>query len=616
MCGIVGYFDYTRGLYHINPELFDKIIDTLAHRGPDGRGKFQLPGIGLGHRRLAILDTSEKGAQPMCDPDRQVWLVSNGEIYNFLELKKELEHSSHTFISRSDSEVLLHAYHEWELSCLSRLKGMFAFAIWDSRFNRLWLVRDHLGIKPLFYADYKGKIIFASEISAILSFPDFPADYDPYGIDTYFTYGYVPAPLTGYKHIRQLLPAQYLLVENGSIKRSTYWNIPLKTPKLHHSEQEYIDEFDHIFTLAVKQQMISDVPLGAFLSSGTDSFAVLRAMKQIAGNNTTAFSIGFHEKTYDELDNTKLAAEALGVKLVSKRIDVDPETLTEKISHHCLEPFADSSCLPTYLLCEMASKYVKVSLSGDGADELLAGYPVYKANMYAQIYRNIPSWIRRGIIRPLVQWLPDFGAKYTLREKITRFVHGAEQGKWRDHATWRIIFTPEMKKYLYTSDFSKELKGFDPIDLYAKHLHYAKEQGCSDLDCYLYADQRFYLPNDMLAKIDRMSMAHGLEVRVPFLDLDLINFIWSLPDFMKINSRRLKYILRKTIDDYYPPQLQRLPKSGFNMAFHSSFFSNRNFGNRYCVKKNLNYFKLFGKYHYSMIKYLLAILASNNTLNS
>ncbi len=609
MCGIVGYFDYQRLDFQLSSENFNQMVDSMVHRGPDGRGCYQEPGIGLGHRRLAILDVDgDRASQPMAIEERGIWLTYNGEIYNFRELKKELESLGHRFITVSDTEVLLHAYLEWNLECLKKLNGIFAFAIWDKFKSRLWLVRDSLGVKPLFYSDGDGKIVFASEVPALFHFPGLSREPDLFGMDAFFTFGYVPAPMTGHKAIRQLLPGEYLLIENGKKTFKKFWDLPLGVSKHKNSEQELLEEFSRLLKQAVECQMVSDVSLGAFLSSGTDSFAIVQAMQQVNKGKTTAFSMGFNNRKFDELDNTKISADALDVKLIEQRMDLEVESLIKEVSPHVQEPFADSSSLPTYLLCKMASKHVKVVLGGDGADELLGGYEIYKANDLARWYRRIPYAIREKFIRPLVRSIPDFGGKYSFQEKAGRFMYGSQQGAGRDHASWRIMLPQYLKKKLYTPEFFNEVKDFDAIGIYAESILRAKEQGHSFLDSCLYADLTFYLPNDMLVKVDRMSMAHGLEVRVPFLDLSLVEFCWRLPENMKIRGGQLKFILRKMLQDTYPKELQRLPKSGFNMETNAFQGTKVTMQNKFCAPIKIHTSELFGEYHFSMLSYLARLM--------
>jgi len=606
MCGIIGYYHYNTDR-KISHEIFDRAVDLMVHRGPDGKGLYQKDEIGLGHRRLSILDLSDRASQPMFSADKKIVIVYNGEIYNFLSIKRKLKKKGVEFKSTSDTEVILQSYIEWGLQSIDMLKGIFAFAIWDYRFKRLWLVRDPVGVKPLYFSDFNGTLYFSSDISALISFPSIPKEPDPYGIDTYFTYSFIPAPMTGYKHIKQLLPGQYLLAEQKNISLKQYWNINLEDTKATESENECIEFLDQLLTDVVKRQMIADVPVGTFLSSGVDSFAITRAMRKTESKSLMGFSIGFNENSYNEIENAKLAAKVLDVQLLSDIFRPEYKSIINKITRHCKDPFADSSCFPTYLLCALASKHVKVALSGDGADELLAGYSVYKANNYAHYYRMIPKIFRRSLIKPIAQYLPDFGSKYTIREKATRFVYGAEKGKWRDHASWRVMFTEEQKKRTYKPEFKKLIKDFDPISLYVEHMEKARDKNCSDLDCFLYADFKFYLPNDMLVKVDRMSMANGLEVRVPFLDVDIVNFCWKLPMSLKIRNGRSKYILRKVIEDIFPGELKKLAKSGFNMFPYDNFIPDLH-NNRFCNIMNLNKSNIFSNYSKFCVDYQLYIL--------
>lgn len=605
MCGIVGYYEY-ECRQRIEPDVFRRSIDLLSHRGPDASGIYTDLGIGLGHRRLSIIDISDAAAQPMASSDKQIWLTYNGELYNFPELKILLQQKGYHFRSSSDTEVVLHAYIEWGIECVRRFNGIFAFAIWDARLKRMFLVRDHIGVKPLFYTDYNGIFYFASEVPALLNFPNIPREPDYLGIDSYFTFSYIPAPYTGYKHIRQLLPGHYLIFEKKSQHIIKYWDVPFGEKKIRTSEQEYLDEMDALFAEVVARQMISDVPVGIFLSAGTDSFAIARTIVKTGKKDIQAFSIGFKHQAFNELDKTRLAAKTLEIPLISQNLGEDIEHIIDHVARHSQEPFADSSSLPLYLLSEMASRHVKVVLSGDGADELLGGYPIYKANHYAEIYRRFPSWIRTGLLRPLARWVPDIGGKYTYKEKVSRFLYGAEQGKGLDHVSWRVFIHQEWKKKLYTPDFYHAVKEFNPLELYLNHILHAKAQGCSDLDACLYADLKFYLPNDMLVKVDRMSMAHGLEVRVPFLDIEMVTFCWQLPEYLKIHHGTLKYILRKLIADCYPRTLQQMPKSGFNVITYRNLWSQKTADskNPFYRPQQLAQLHRFSRYRHFLNNYL------------
>lgn len=608
MCGIVGYFDYRAGQYRLDGDTFDAMIDSLAHRGPDGRGRHQAPGVGLGHRRLSIIDPHPRAAQPMRSPDGQVLLTYNGEIYNFRGLRGELEKLGHAFRTTSDTEVLLHAYLEWGTDCLARLDGIFAFGLYDARADRLLLARDPIGVKPLFYADWEGKVFFASEMTPLLMLPGLDTSHDPQGIDAYLAFSYVPAPRTGCRHIRQLLPGQRLELERGRKKFATYWELPLDAPPLEGDPPELTEEFDRRLARAVERQMVSDVPLGGFLSAGTDSFAVVRAMQQAARGRARAYTIGFADPRFDELPWTKQAARALDVHLDWQVARLEDDELWRRVAPHCVEPFADSSALPVYLLCEMASRHVKVALSGDGGDELLAGYVTYRATPCARAYRKLPPAVRRTCAA-LAQLVPDAGGKYTLGEQARRFVYGAENGRWRDHASWRILLPRKLRHRLYRPAFRRELGDFDPLELYAEPMRRAARAGCSELNCLLYADQIFYLPNDMLAKVDRMSMAHGLEVRVPLLDRELVEFCWRLPEEMKLRGRRGKHVLRRAIAGAYPPALRRRPKSGFNLACGPEDDAPVPVDLPFCRPARLAGGNTFGRYHRLMLRHLLRMLS-------
>lgn len=598
MCGIFGFYDFEYGNRNLDKTIFDKALDSMSHRGPDGRGTHTELGINLGHRRLSIIDLTEQALQPMCSIDKATWITYNGEIYNYLELRKTLISKRYTFKSNSDTEVLLNAYLEWGQDCVNHIRGMFSFAIWDSNKSELWLVRDQIGIKPLYYSIHKGCIYFASEISALLSIPQIPKQSDLCGINSFFSFGYIPAPSTGYKFIKQLLPGHSLVVsKDNKIKNLQYWDLPLNANKQSGSEEDILCEMEHIFNRVVKQQTISDVPLGIFLSAGTDSFAIARSLKKSGLENIRAFSIGFQNKEFNELDMTQLAAKALDYNLTSKIIDDSfVKEILKLVSPHAKDPFADSSSIPMYALCEMASKHVKVALSGDGADELLGGYSVYNANKYAEIYRQIPEFIKNDIIKPISNWVPDYGGKYTYREKAQRFIYGAERGKYHDHASWRVLLTKEQKKQVYSEDFYNEIKDHDPFLPYSDQILKAKNHGCLDLDAYLYSDLKFYLPNDMLVKVDRMSMANSLEVRVPFLDLDMVNFCWSLPTKYKVKNGKLKYILKKLICKEQPRELQKLPKSGFNIILNN-FDSNP-------ISQKVNHFGNYSKFLFEYLVYI------------
>jgi asparagine synthase (glutamine-hydrolysing) len=564
VCGLAGLHDYRGGGRAPEPAVLAAMGRALAHRGPDGGGRHVEGPVGLVHRRLAIIDLSPAADQPMASADGKVRLVYNGELYNYRELKAELRGLGHAFATTSDTEVLLEAYRAWGLECVHRLRGIFAFALWDAARGRLWLVRDHLGVKPLFYADSGGVVAFASELEALAPWPGLDRAPDLRALDCFFTFSYIPAPLTRWRGARQLLPGQWLLAEGGRLSLRKYWDLDLAVARPEQAdEEEAAAGLEEVVDRAVRRQMVADVPLGVFLSSGVDSFAVARAMRRGHSGPVTGFSIGFDQASYNELPGARRAAQALGVELVSQVLRPSPE-LAGEVAARCREGFADSSSLALYLLSRFTSRRVKVALGGDGGDELLAGYDTHALAGWSRLYRRLPAFLR-GLLARAARALPDTGRRYSLHQKARRFTFGAGQGPWRDHAAWRVIFTPQDKARLYTPEMRRELAGFDPLELYAEPMRRAAAAGQDPLHCLLYADLTFYLPNDMLVKVDRMSMAHGLEARVPLLDLEVVEHAWRLPARLKLWRGEKKRVLRRSIARHYPPELRRAPKRGFNV---------------------------------------------------
>ena len=537
---------------------------SLKHRGPDAEGLYIQDAIGLGHRRLVIIDLSEAGNQPMTNEDGSLWLVFNGEIYNFAEIRSELQRRGHVFRSSTDTEVILHAYETWGVDCLTRFNGMFAFALWDSRRRRLWLVRDRLGIKPLFYLHRPDRLLFASEIKAILCDPSVKRQIDLTALHHYLSLNYTPAPYSLFAGIYQLLPGHYLLVEaDGRYHDVAYWDISY-TPKINGTEANLLEQFEAIVADAVKHQLVSDVPLGAFLSGGVDSSSIVYWMSRQVEQPVRTFSIGFQEKSYNELGYARRVAKACRTNHYERVVTPDTVTVLPKIVWHAEEPTADSSMLPLYYLAQLSREQVTVALSGDGADEILAGYETYQAFYAARLYRLIPAALRRRFIRPLVDLLPVSHAKVSLDFKLKRFVRGAELDDAAGHAYWRTIFDESAKRNLYTAEVSRLLDGANTADLY--RATFAQADADHPLDRLLYVDTRFYLPNDMLVKVDRMTMAHSLEARVPFLDHRLVEFVASLPVHLKLKQWRLKkYLLKTMLQRHLPEALPWRKKQGFNV---------------------------------------------------
>ncbi|MGE3313501.1 MAG: asparagine synthase (glutamine-hydrolyzing) [Planctomycetaceae bacterium] len=568
MCGIVGVHDFAGTGAQIPRSTFDGMTDALAHRGPDGRGVWHGDSISLGHRRLAILDPTPDGAQPMHSADGQAVITYNGEIYNFRELRAELERCGHRFRSGTDTEVILAAYREWGTDCVTRLNGIFAFGLWDVARRRLWLVRDRLGVKPLYYTTSgaqegsAGVLRFASELKAILADPGFVRRPSTRGLNAFLSFGYVPAPLTGFDGISQLLPGQQAVVENGRIEISKYWSLSMRT--VERSADDALEEFSARFERSVRRQLLSDVPLGAFLSGGIDSAAVAAAANDSLADALRTFSVRFQEESFDESAQAALTARRVGTQHTEIQGSLDLVANIDRLVEACEGPFADSSSLAVYSLCRETSREVKVALSGDGADELLAGYPTYSASSLAGVYRRAPRWTRQ-LARGSVGLLKASDRRYNARQFAERFLLGAEEGEGRDFGSWRVHLRDSDKQSLcrpglFANDDS-------PIDLYAQHYWDAPEAE-SRLKRMLYADLSFYLPNDMLVKVDRMSMAHGLEVRVPFLDHELVEFCASLPDRLLATMPlpgKNKLILRRHLRRKLGSEVARRKKRGFNV---------------------------------------------------
>lgn len=562
MCGIVGVHDYGGAGYRVDPGRFDAMVDALAHRGPDGRGVWHGDGVALGHRRLSILDPTPAGAQPMAYRNGDVVITYNGEIYNFRRLREDLTRAGHAFRTSCDTEVLLAAYSEWGLGAVGRLNGIFAFALWDAPRRRLWLARDRLGVKPLFYSAASGVLRFASEVKALLADPEVVRRPCALGIDAFLSFGFVPAPWTGFEGILQLPPAHEAVIEAGRIRVAPYWALSmLESPR---PPGRALEEFADRFGAAVDGQMVSDVPIGGFLSGGIDSAAVVTRMAATAGRRVRTFSVGFAEETFDESGLAAETARLIGTEHTQSRLEMDLAETVPRMVEHCEEPLADSSWLAVYHLCEVASEHVKVALSGDGADELLAGYPTYRASRLARGYRLLPRWARHAA-RSTMLSLAASDRRYNWQQFGTRFVLGAEEGEGRDFASWRIHFRRADKDRICRPDFFDGAE--DPVEWYARH--YREAPGAATrLKRMLYADLMFYLPNDMLAKVDRAGMAHGLEVRVPFLDHELVEFCATLPDRLLIDwraPRRNKLILRDYLGATPARPVARRRKTGFNV---------------------------------------------------
>ena len=568
MCGICGkiYIDKTK---RVNPHLIDRMTSVLNHRGPDDRGVYADGHVGLGHQRLSIIDLSSAGHQPMPNEDNSLRIVFNGEIYNFEEIKKDLETKGHIFRSQSDTEAIIHLYEEEGLECVRRLRGMFAFAIWDSNKQRLFCARDRAGQKPLVYAMADNSFLFASEIKSLLKDPAIKQTIHPEAIHHYLTYQYVPGPMTVFKCIKKLPPAHTLVFHHGNISINQYWNISYKRKIKYPRISDYTEHFLDVFSEAVKIRLRSDVPLGAFLSGGIDSSATVAVMSQLLDQPVKTFSIGFEESDYNELQYAKIVADKFQTDHHEFVVKPDALKILPKVVWHYDEPFADPSVIPTYYVSKLTREHVTVALSGDGGDESFAGYERYVAERIASCYKQIPSFLREKIIKKMVGLLPHREYRWSIIRRLKRFISGASKEPVHQYVQWLCYFNNEMKNSLYTSSFSSEVAASNSTEITSEA--YRKCDSENLLEKLLFSDIMLYLPYDLLVKVDIASMANSLEARSPFLDHRVMEFAASLPPDIKLHGMQTKYVLKKAFEKFLPKKILYRKKMGFGVPLHKWF---------------------------------------------
>lgn len=564
MCGIAGCLQLDG--HPASGEAVRLMIDAIAHRGPDAAGMKLSGRCGLGHRRLAIIDLSDAGIQPLTDIQGDIWITYNGEMYNFMEVRRELEAKGYLFKSGTDTEVLVTAYREWGTDCLQKFNGMFAFGLWDETNQRLWLARDRLGEKPLFYARTENALYFGSEIKAILAHPEFDdrrIDYE--ALAYYLAASYVPAPHTLFKAVRQIMPGQHLIIErDGQMRVTNYWEMQFEEAN-YQSEQAYIEEFTELIKDSVRMRLVGDVPFGSFLSGGLDSSTVAYWMAQHLDQPVKTFSVGFNEETFSELDYARTVATHIGATHFERIVDAEDAELIPRLVWHSEEPTADSSGVAVYAVAKLAREHVTMVHSGDGADEIFSGYPTYTAYHLHQMYRLIPGSLRHNVIPSLVAKLPASDTKIGINEKLRRFVYGGRYDSSEDaHSVWRVVFNKEMRAALLKPIAHIPGVDADIVDLYRRAFERTNARKAQNRLSYV--DTRVYLPADMLVKVDRMTMAHGLEARVPFLDHRIVEFAARMPPNLKLkNWRNGKYIVKAAMRDKLPPITTQRKKAGFNV---------------------------------------------------
>ena len=560
MCGICG-------LIHVDPNAavdrsaLASMSGAMVHRGPDDEGIVTLPGAGLAARRLSIIDV-DGGHQPIGNEDRSIWVALNGEIYNYRELRDELTARGHRFRTCADTEVLVHLYEERGDDLVNRLNGTFAFALWDSRLRHLLLARDRCGIKPLYYAQTDGCFAFASELRALLTWPELKPRLDRNALAQYLLYEYVPTPLTILEGVRKLPPGSTLTLSDGSASVQQYWDIHLEASESGPapSESEAIEGLKRTLRDAVQMEMVSDVPLGVFLSGGIDSSAVTLAMVSLSPQ-VESFSIGFENRSFDESEHARTVARHLGTRhhemIFTSRELLD---LAPRVPELADEPLGDSSLLPTHLLSRFAREHVKVALGGDGGDELLAGYSTLQAHRLANYYLRLPRALRRYLIEPTVRRLPVSTSNLSFDFKAKRFTEWAHLLPEERHHRWLGSFAPEELPGV----LGEGVEGWsDPLEPVRRHLSCSNAR--DPLNQLLHLDMKLYLEGDILPKVDRASMAASLEVRVPLLNQLVVDYLVSLPLDMKLRGFTRKWLLRKAMRGLLPERILNRPKKGFNI---------------------------------------------------
>jgi asparagine synthase (glutamine-hydrolysing) len=569
MCGIVGIFD-TRGARAIDPVLLKRMNETQHHRGPDEGDIYTEPGVGFGHRRLSVIDIAS-GQQPMFNAAGDVGVVFNGEIYNFPELTEELQQLGYVFRTKSDTETIVHAWSAWGEACVHKLRGMFAICVWDRTKQTMFMARDRMGVKPFYYALLPdGMFIFGSELKSLRAHPGLPHAIDPQAVEDYFAYGYVPEPKTIYLGARKLSPGFTLTITIGQPipQPKQFWDVPFKLHapmSMQDAEGELIERLRE----AVKIRLKAEVPLGAFLSGGVDSSAIVAMMAGLMKDPVNTCSIAFQEKAFDESQYAEQVARQYKTEHVTETVDTDDYALLDTLADLYDEPYADSSAIPTYRVCQLARKRVTVALSGDGGDENLAGYRRYRYAMAEDSVRSkIPSGLRKLVFGPLGKYYPKadwaprvFRAKTTFealsRDLVEGYFHGVS------------IMSDDMRAQLFSDKFRKNLQGYQAIDVMKGHA--ANSPTDDPLSMIQYLDMKTYLPGDILTKVDRASMAHALEVRVPLLDHKLVEWISGLPPEMKLHGSEGKYIFKKALEPHLTEEILYRKKMGFAVPLATWF---------------------------------------------
>jgi asparagine synthase (glutamine-hydrolysing) len=559
MCGICGIVSFD------DPEVLDddllrRMNQSLFHRGPDDQGFYRDSTAALAMRRLSIIDL-ETGKQPICNEDGSVCVIFNGEIYNYREVREQLERKGHAFRTQSDTEVIVHAYEEYGVECIQHFNGMFAIAIWDRSTRRIILVRDRIGIKPLYYWTDGKHLIFGSELKAVVAHSMVPRQIDLNSLDNFLSLEYIPGPGTIFTDIYKLPPGHLLIFGETGYRLQRYWDLAYNP--LEGSEEDYAAQLASLIQDAVRLRLVSDVPLGAFLSGGIDSSSIVAYMSQMATEPVQTFSIGFKDDTYNELPDAQIAAQHFGTLHRTQVINPDIAGLAENLIRHLDEPLADFSIFPTFLVSQLASNSVKVVLSGDGGDELFAGYDTYVAESVSRYYQWLPKKLRQETIPTLANLIPPQPAKKGFLNKTKRMIEGGALNPSLHHTRWMIFISEKEKERLYQPELQRSLNGYSSSSIFEDYFHQASQ--FDSLGQQQFVDIKTYLVDDILTKVDRMSMAVSIEARVPLLDYRIAEFALNLPPQMKLNRSKTKVILRKAMQHLLPEVSLTKPKQGFSI---------------------------------------------------
>lgn len=555
MCGICGFSwkDET---------LIRKMTDQLVHRGPDQEGFFCTESMSLGFRRLSIIDLSAHGSQPMFNEDKTISLVFNGEIYNFQELRKELQDKGHQFASHTDSEVILHGYEEYGADVVTHLRGMFAFGLYDTVKKRLLLARDRIGIKPLYYTQHGGKLVFASEIKAILEDAGVERAVNHQALYDYLGFEFVPSPQTMFAGINKLPAGHLLIFENGQVNVRRYWDLSFRQQEPMMRYEEAVEQLRAHLDTAVKSHLVSDVPLGVFLSGGLDSSCIVALMRRHISGPFKTFTIGYEDKSYSELDYAQIVADHCQTDHQVLLLDSLKADYVERTLYHLDEPMTDLSTVPLYLLCKQAREHVTVCLSGEGADESFAGYDRFKASRLNSYFRLMPKAMRQHVVGKLVGALPDQPQKKGAINMLKRFVEGANLPEDGQHLRWQYFLNQTLEQHLFSGAFRGKINS----DPFWQVRQYNERCDATDtVNREIYLDMRFMMTDSVLMKVDRMSMASSLEIRVPLLDHVLVEFLASLPGDWKLNKMTTKYIFRSALEGLLPDSIVHRGKQGYSL---------------------------------------------------